>query len=105
DHSGAWPPGSLFTTANDLARFVVWLMDSPLWARMSAPLTPIPGTTIRYGYGFLVPDYVVVHSGARAGYGSSIHFIPAKRAAVIQIANRTGALMGTTVRLALSELG
>jgi CubicO group peptidase (beta-lactamase class C family) len=104
DHAGAWPPGSLFTTANDLARFVVSLMDGPLWARLSAPLTPIPGTTTKYGYGLLVSDHVVMHSGARAGYGSSIHFIPAKRAAVIQLANRTGALMGTTVRQALSEL-
>ena len=104
DHAGSWPPGSLFTTANDLSRFVVWLMDGPLWARMSAPLTPIPGTTTKYGYGLLVSDQIVMHSGARAGYGSSIHFIPAKRAAVIQLANRSGALMGNTVRQVLSEL-
>lgn len=101
-----WPGGSVFSTANDLSRFVVALLNdgkqdgkqalSPLAAaRLPARQITLPGSEdVWYGYGLLSFETrgvrLVSHGGASRGYGSTIDTVPAHRFAVIVLTNRSG---------------
>lgn len=101
-----WPGGSVFSTVNDLSRFVAALLNggklegtqalSPLAAaRLPARQVTLPGSTdVWYGYGLMSFETrgvrVVSHGGASRGYGSTIDTIPAHRLAVIVLTNRSG---------------
>ena len=101
-----WPGGSVFSTANDLSRFVAALLNggklegtqalSPLAAaRLPARQMTLPGSTdVWYGYGLMSFETrgvrVVSHGGASRGYGSTIDTVPAHRFAVIVLTNRSG---------------
>lgn len=101
-----WPGGSVFSTVNDLSRFVAALLNggklegtqalSPLAAaRLPARQVTLPGSTdVWYGYGLMSFETrgvrVVSHGGASRGYGSTIDTVPAHRFAVIVLTNRSG---------------
>ncbi len=106
NNAATWPAGSIFSSAPDLARFVIAFMNdgkldgrqvlSPkLIALMSTPHARVPGSDRSYGYGLdLSTDRGVKwvqHGGSRAGYGSLIRMAPSQQFAVIIVANRTGA--------------
>jgi len=99
EHAGNYPPGSLFTSADDLGRFFVTLLnrDAALLARMSTPRVRVAPQDRHYGYGLLVQEYrgtrLAVHTGARSGYGSIVMILPKERVAVAIIANRSGAIL------------
>lgn len=120
NNAATWPAGSIFSSVNDLSRWVVALMNegrvegrqvlSPaVVAKISTPATGVPGTTGRqYGYGLSVDRLgdvrIVEHGGSRAGYGSTIRMAPDRKFAVIILANRTGSSLSRTAAKAF-ELG
>src|SRR6202158_2315264 len=105
NNAATWPAGSIFSSAPDLARFVLAFMNdgklegkqvlSPkLIALMSTPHARVPGSERSYGYGLDLSTERgvkwVQHGGSRAGYGPLIRMAPSKQVAVIIGAHRGG---------------
>lgn len=118
DNAGNWPAGSMFSSVNDLSRFVIAFMNggkiaghevlSPsIITALSTPVTDVPGSSDRYGLGLILGNRnglkVVQHSGSRSGFGSMIRMIPEKRVAIIMLINRTGGTLNKSAEKA-SEL-
>ena len=116
NNAASWPAGSIFSNVNDLSRFVIAFMNdgyidgkqvlSPaVIRRMSTPRVKIPGSNASYGYGLQMANErgldVVSHGGSRAGYGSSIRMVPARKFGVIAVANRTGIGLNATAEKAM----
>jgi CubicO group peptidase (beta-lactamase class C family) len=103
DNASGWPAGSIFSSANELAKFVIAFMNGSaalsqkVVSLMSSPHAKIPGSEATYGYGLqlAVERGVrwVEHGGSRAGYGSNIRMAPDRKFAVIITANRSGSGM------------
>jgi CubicO group peptidase (beta-lactamase class C family) len=108
DNASGWPAGSIFSSALELARFVIAFMNDgrldgkqvlppKLIAILSSPHAEIPGSDHRYGYGLQSSTtrgvHWVEHGGSRAGYGSTIRMAPERKFAVIIVANRSGSGM------------
>ncbi|HET9297101.1 MAG TPA: serine hydrolase, partial [Candidatus Binatia bacterium] len=59
----------------------------------------------RYGYGLFVHDHrgvrVIWHAGLIPGYGALLQMVPARRFAVIVLANRSGSLLKKTAEKAM----
>jgi CubicO group peptidase (beta-lactamase class C family) len=107
-----WPAGSIFSSANDLSRFVLALLSdgrldeaqvlSPtLFKSLSGKHTLIPGETDSYyGYGLLNFEErgvrMVMHGGFSRGYGSMIQMAPEHRFAVIVVTNKSGMTLNKT---------
>lgn len=122
ENASARPGGSAFSTANDLARFALalvnngWLdgkqvVPAETLKTLSTPHAKFPGDetgTAGYGYGLLSFDErgvrLAQHGGARKGYGSSITFVPEHRVAVVALANSSGVMMRKTTEKALELL-
>ncbi len=119
DNTATWPAGSIFSSVSDLARFVSALMnggridDKPalpadLVTQLMTPRVEDRRLNVRYGYGLSIDEdrgaRLVGHGGSRMGYGSLIRMAPEHRAAVIVVANRTGASLARTAGLALRML-
>jgi CubicO group peptidase (beta-lactamase class C family) len=115
DYAGAWPAGSLFSSANELARFVIAFLNNGmlegkqvlapgLSAQLSTPMVTVPGGEVRYALGLEARDergvQWIEHAGNRAGYGSLIRMAPARRFAVIILGNKTGAALPKTAEKA-----
>jgi CubicO group peptidase (beta-lactamase class C family) len=105
DNAAGWPAGSMFSSAPELARFVLAMLDggkldgkqvlpAELFSTMTARRASIPGSDAGYGYGLQVSRRRgvtwVQHSGSRAGYGSLIQMVPDENFGVIIVTNRTG---------------
>jgi len=116
DNAGTWPAGQIFSSANDLSRFVIAFMNdgklegkqvlSPSMIKtISTPYADIPGSETRYGYGLQLGTVrgvrLAQHSGSRAGYGSYIRMAPEQRFGVILLMNLTGAALPRTVDKAM----
>lgn len=107
DYVPNWPAGFLFSTANDLGRFVVAFLNdgklgdaqvvpSSVFAEMAKEKAAIPGRfSTHYGYGlYLEQDRgfeVVAHGGAIDGYSSAVVMAPAYKSGVVVLTNRDGA--------------
>ncbi len=119
DNAGNWPSGSIFSSVNDLSRWVTTLLNggkldgqqvlSPsLIAKLSAPHAATPGSESHYGYGLASSTERGVrrlqHGGSRSGYGSVITLAPEQRVGLIILANRTGASLPRTAEKALELL-
>jgi CubicO group peptidase (beta-lactamase class C family) len=107
-----WPAGSIFSSANDLSRFVIALLSesrlegkqvlSPtLFKQLSGKHTLIPGETdAYYGYGLLNFEErgvrMVMHGGFSRGYGLMIQMVPEQRFAVIVLTNKSGMTLNKT---------
>lgn len=109
DDSSTWPGGSLFSSAEELARFATAFMngermgDTQVLPRrvielLGAPHASVPGGDSHYGYGLMVDQVggvrILSHGGARAGYGSTIMMAPERKFAAIVLANRSMTTMG-----------
>src|SRR5262245_24767871 len=116
DNAGNWPAGSIFSSVNDLSRWVIALMHdgklegqqvlSPsLIKQLSSPHTDTPGSESKYGYGLMIRKYrgvrMVEHSGSRSGYGSLIRMAPEARVACIILVNRSGGALAKTAEKAM----
>lgn len=106
EHAGNYPPGSLFTSAAELGRFLIALTPATI-ARLAAPHVEIPAQRRHYGYGVIVDgnrgEPVLLHTGARLGYGSIFMFLPSQHAAVAILTNRTGAIFSSAAFSALEQ--
>jgi CubicO group peptidase (beta-lactamase class C family) len=116
DNAGNWPAGSIFSSVNDLSRFVIAFMNggqiegkqvlSPsLIERLSSPHADQPGSEWKYGYGLGLGKNrgvrMVEHGGARSGYGSLISMAPDHHFAVIILVNRSGGSLSKTAEKAM----
>lgn len=105
DHAGSWPPGSLFSNARDMARFLMTLLDggryegrealpASLTERLLEPISVIEPFGVRYGWGSIFSDAggrrAVYLPGGRAGFGSAYYLVPEKRAGAIIMTNLSG---------------
>jgi CubicO group peptidase (beta-lactamase class C family) len=101
-----YPPGSLFTNADDLGRFFAAL-PAAAFDRLAQPRVAIPAQDRSYGYGLMIDERrgvrLVLHTGARAGYGSTFMFLPTAHVAVAVLANKTGATLSSAAFEAIGE--
>lgn len=124
--SGAFSPmGGLWSTIDDLARWIAFLegawSDAPdvgplsRWSRreMQRPHIVVghepDGAIDSYGMGLRISDHpglgrFVHHSGGYPGFGSHMRWHPDTRWAVVALANRTYAPMRVACAQALSEI-
>jgi CubicO group peptidase (beta-lactamase class C family) len=116
DNAGNWPAGSIFSSVNDLSRFVIAFMNGgqiegkqvltpSLIKQLSSPHADQPGSEWKYGYGLGIGKYrgvrVVDHLGGRSGYGSMISMAPDHRFALIILVNRSGGSLFKTAEKAM----
>ena len=118
DDSSTWPGGSLFSNARELARFTIALMNQGrIDGRQVLPEAAVRELMTRhadslggcgYTYGLSECDRggvrILSHYGFRSGSGSVVAMAPAKRVAVVVLANRAGAIMARTEAAALRML-
>ena len=87
---------SLFTTVDDLARWVMNFDDPKVGGRTAMAMTRTrgrlnDGTTIPYGFGIVNGEYrgqpIVNHSGSWASFATFVLHFPAQRFGVIVLAN------------------
>lgn len=119
NNAAAWPAGSMYSSANDLARFAIAMLNdgridgkqaipAEVLKTISTPHVADAGSRGHYGYGLAIRTVrgvqVVGHGGSRSGYGSEISFVPSERLAMIVLANRTGASLPKTKALLLELL-
>ncbi|HYJ45080.1 MAG TPA: serine hydrolase domain-containing protein [Pyrinomonadaceae bacterium] len=107
-----WPAGSIFSSVDELSRFVIALMSegkldghqviSPnLFAKLSGKHVLLPGERdAYYGYGLLNFEYrgvrLIMHGGFSRGYGSMIQMVPEQGFAVIVLTNKSGMTLSKT---------
>lgn len=116
DHPETWPSGAIFSSVNDLSRFVLALLNggriegrqifhSSVLTRLSTPYAEMPGTNRRYGYGLVISDYrgvrMLRHGGSKAGFGSLVIIVPERHFAIIILANHTQAVFNRTAEKAM----
>jgi CubicO group peptidase (beta-lactamase class C family) len=94
------PAGSLRTTAADLGRFVAWLFDARAMTVRRTSFPPVFDGD-GYGYGLFVDDArpvrVFGHGGQMPGFTALVRLVPARRAALVLLANREGVRFEKTV--------
>jgi CubicO group peptidase (beta-lactamase class C family) len=112
-----YPGGSIYSSANELARFAVAMMNggrlegrqalAPLVVeQLPKPQVYLPGEERAfYGYGLLGFESggvkTVSHGGVSSGYGSTIMFAPEHKFAVIVLTNRNGETLPRTRQRAM----
>ena len=116
DNAGTRPAGQIFSSVNDLSRFVIAFMNggqiegkqvlSPsLIKQLSSPHSGVPGLENKYGYGLGISKNrgvrIVEHNGARSGFGSLIRMAPDYRFAVIILVNRSDGGLNKTAEKAM----
>ena len=117
---GKYPGGSMFSSANELARFSVAMLNGgKIDGRQAIPLSVVeqqqkpqfylPGAEKAfYGYGLLGYEdrgvKTVSHGGASRGYGSFITLAPEQKVAVIVLANTSGQTLPKTRQKAMEML-
>jgi CubicO group peptidase (beta-lactamase class C family) len=94
-----WPAGTLYSSANEMARFLVALLNdgkvdgaqalpAGVVARMRASITEIPTTSQRYGQGlFLTGTSDYGHGGTMTGYVASVTIMPEEKAGIVVLTN------------------
>ncbi|MBO0798064.1 MAG: serine hydrolase, partial [Blastocatellia bacterium] len=116
DNAGTRPAGQIFSSINDLSRFVIAFMNGgqiegkqalsqSLIKQLSMPHVDLPGSEIQYGYGLVISKKrgvrIVEHRGARSGFGSLIRMAPDYRFAVIILVNRSDGSLDKTAEEAM----
>ncbi len=107
-----WPAGSIFSSVNELSRFVIALMNdgrvegqqvlpANIMSQLAGRYTTMPGDpNVFYGYGLLSFEErgvrVVMHGGFSRGYGSMIQIAPEHRFSVIVQTNKSGETLPKT---------
>jgi CubicO group peptidase (beta-lactamase class C family) len=119
DNVANWPAGSMFSSAQDLSRYIAAFMNDgridgrqallpAVIAKLSTPHAPIPGGDSSYGYGLSLSERqgirIVQHGGSRSGYGSTIIMAPARHVGVVVLGNRSGSGLPKTADRAMELL-
>jgi CubicO group peptidase (beta-lactamase class C family) len=122
DDASTWPSGSLFASAEELARFAAALSNRGMLdgrqvippAVIQAAMEPIarsPGPdSVRCGYGLGISSCtrngrrLVSHYGFRVGSGAVLTVAPDSGFAVVILANRNGAIMHQTEQAVLDAV-
>ncbi|HEX7183084.1 MAG TPA: serine hydrolase [Thermoanaerobaculia bacterium] len=122
DDTRLWPAGYLFASLDDLARFVIALMNDGrvdgrqalprgVGAKMLVPRIEIPTNVFvhgQYGYGLFLHDRyrqrTAFHPGTSPGYTAEIRMVPEQSAAVILLSNLNGARLEKTFSKAFELL-
>ena len=114
-----WASGSLFSSAHELARLAIALLNQGMVDGRRAlsagvvdsillPRAGTPAGGCAYTYGLMrctnQGRVVLSHSGFRGGSGSIITLAPTERFAVIVLSNRNGGIFGRTAAAALAQL-
>lgn len=105
ENTAQWAAGFLFTSAEELARFTIAMMDGgrldgqPVMApeaitMMTTGHMAIPGSDDRYGYGLRIGtvngERVWQHGGSINGFDAQVTMFPDKQVAVLVFDNRSG---------------
>jgi CubicO group peptidase (beta-lactamase class C family) len=117
NNAAKYPGGSLFSSAEELSRFAVAMMNGGrvegrqalslfIVETLQKPQFYLPGKERAfYGYGLLGFEdrgvKTVSHGGASRGYGSMITFAPEQKIAVVVLANTSGQTLPKTRRKAM----
>jgi len=112
DNGEALARGGFFSTAPELARFAIAIMNgrgipADVVRTATTPHADVPGRRhpLQYGYGFRINDYrgirQIGHFGGGMGFGAVLRMLPEKNAAVVVLANRTNALLNDVADEAL----
>ncbi|MBX7119675.1 MAG: beta-lactamase family protein [Gemmatimonadaceae bacterium] len=112
ENTAQWAAGFLFSSAEEVARFAIMLMDGgtidgqrvlaeDAVRAMTTGHQVLAGTTARYGYGLRVEtrdgQRVWSHGGAINGFDAMVTMFPDRKVAVVVLDNRGGApLVGLT---------
>ena len=111
-----WPAGTLYSSANEMARFVIALMNdgkvngtqalpAGVAAMMRAPAVDIPTTGEGYGQGmFLMRSVEVGHGGAMTGYAAQLTIGRQPGAGVVVLTNGDGVNPAGLVRMVRDEV-
>jgi CubicO group peptidase (beta-lactamase class C family) len=117
-----WPAGYAFTSARDLARFAIALMNGGrIGDRQALPTETVTSAFTRhievpnvfqhagYGYGLFLGPYrgepSAWHDGQMPGFGALIRLLPDRRLGVIVLLNRSGVRSDAIVDAAFDALG
>ncbi len=117
DTPASWPSGGMFSSVNDLSRWVTALLNhgqlegkqvlKPEIVTMLTTAHAHVATASAYGYGMAIREYrgvrVWEHGGSSPGYGALIRMFPDQRAGIILLTNRTSGALPKTVE-AITEL-
>ncbi len=119
DNPAGWPSGALFSSANDLCRWLLALVNDGqiegkqvlrkgTFAQLAAAHADVPSTRTQYGYGLALGEHrgfkMLGHGGTRAGYGSFIRIVPERQLTIVILTNRQGQQLPKTVEKALELL-
>lgn len=120
NNSAKYPGGSMFSSANELARFAIAMLNggridgkqilpAAVIENLQKPQFYLPGEEKAfYGYGLLGFEdrgvKTVSHGGASRGYGSTIFFAPEQKIALIVLANTSGQTLPKARRKAMEML-
>jgi CubicO group peptidase (beta-lactamase class C family) len=120
DDVTTWASGSLFSSASELARLTIAIMDrgrvdgrqalpAAAIATLVEPRAPVPGGEgCRYAYGLSAcvrgGVRTLSHYGFRVGTGSVVTMAPDSQAAVIVLANRNGGILAGTAAAVMAQL-
>ena len=120
NNSAKYPGGSLFSSANELARWAIALLNNGkidgkqavapfVVENLMKPQFFLPGEEKAfYGYGLLGYDQqgvkTVSHGGASRGYGSTIFFAPEQKIAIVVLANTSGQTLPKSRQKAMEML-
>jgi CubicO group peptidase (beta-lactamase class C family) len=122
NNTGLWPAGFAYTSASELARLVIALLNQGrIDGRMAIPQAvvrhmftrhiAVPNVFERagYGYGLFLGPYRGLesawHDGQMPGFGAMVRMIPARREAVIVLLNRSNVRSDPVVDAAFDVLG
>lgn len=110
DNAATWPAGSMYTSGNDMARFLTAFLHEgkldgkqaltpSLVKTVTTPHVAVPGEG-HYGYGIHVETLrgvdVWTHNGSRVGHGSRLTLAPKHGFGLVILANRSGASLPKT---------
>jgi len=122
ENTAQWAAGFLFSSAAELARFTIAMMDGGMLdgqrvlaadavTRMTTGHMAVPGNpTARYGYGLMIDTRsgtrVWTHGGSINGFDAQVAMFPDRKVAVLVFDNRSGApLQGLTDLVAKATMG
>jgi CubicO group peptidase (beta-lactamase class C family) len=112
-----WPAGTLYSSANEMARFALALLNDGrvdgkpalppgVAAKMRATAAEIPTTSQRYGQGLFLngaSDYG--HGGTMTGYVASVTILPEAKAGMVVLTNGDNASLGPIETVLRGALG
>ncbi|HJU65586.1 MAG TPA: serine hydrolase, partial [Gemmatimonadaceae bacterium] len=117
-----WPAGYAFTSASELARFAIAIMNrGRIDGRQALPADAVRAMLTRhmavpnifesagYGYGLFLGPYrgerSAWHDGQMPGFGAMVRLLPDRRLGVIVLLNRSGVRSDRIVDVAFDALG